>query len=103
MHIRLPLVFFFLRGLQKNCFEKIKPFRSCFIFTKSQLKCAILRTLRSTLTMNKRANIHLIFMQIFVNLDGVTLTVSVTSRVKPVQTGPMRYQNIDKQTLFLLM
>ena len=53
--------------------------------------------------MNKRANIHLIFTQIFVNLDGVTLTASVTSRAKPVQTGPMHYQNVDKQTLFLLM
>ena len=37
------------------------------------------------------------------NLDGATLTASVTSRAKNVQTGPMHNQNVDKQTPFLLM
>ena len=52
---------------------------------------------------NKMANRHSIFTQIFVNLDGVILTASVTTLARSVQTGQMRYQNVEKQTPFLLM
>ncbi len=62
------------------------------------------QTYLSTLIRNKlSANIHLLFAQIFVNLDGVILKASAISRAKPAQTGQMRYQNVNKQTPFLLM
>ena len=56
-----------------------------------------------TLIRNKMVNRHLIFTQISVNLVGVILTASVTTRAKSVQTGQMRFQNVEKQIPFLLM
>ena len=35
--------------------------------------------------------------------DGATLMGSVISRVKPAQTGPQHWQNVDKKTQSLLM